>query len=94
VRTSPEPPAHGNLSAELTITDMTTGAPEDGLDLSIVPWMPSMGHGTSVVPVVTAAGNGKYVVTQLVLFMAGHWELRTAMSGAVSDSAVPALDLP
>jgi hypothetical protein len=93
-RTAPQqPPGRGVVTAELTVTT-ADGAPVDGLDLSVVPWMPAMGHGASVVPTVTAESGGRYVVSNVALFMPGQWELRTTVSGAVHDSAVLILQIP
>jgi hypothetical protein len=94
VRTSPQPPTVGTDESELTITSATTGDPVDGLSLSVVPYMPAMGHGTSVVPSVTPLGNGKYLVSNLELFMAGEWELRTSVTGPVTDSVNPDVYVP
>src|ERR1700733_7235550 len=47
VRTDPQPPPRGTCTAEITIPD-ANGAPQDGLTLAIVPWMPAMGHGSSI----------------------------------------------
>jgi YtkA-like len=88
VRTSPQPPAAGNLVVELTLTD-PAGAPKDGLVLSVVPWMPAMGHGTSITPEVTPKGGGVYVITNVSLFMPGDWELRTSISGSATDHVAP-----
>lgn len=94
VRTSPDqPPSRGTSSVELTLTDVR-GAPVDGLTLTVVPWMPAMGHGTAVPPVVTPAGNGRYVLTNVNMFMPGEWDLRTTFEGSVSDHAAPALQIP
>jgi hypothetical protein len=90
LRTGPEqPPVRGGVDAELTLTD-ASGAPEDGLTLSVTPWMPEMGHGASVVPAVAAEGDGKYLVTNLDLFMPGTWELRVS---AGSDNLVLNFDV-
>jgi hypothetical protein len=94
VRTSPQPPSVGIDEGELTVTDSTTGAPVDGLSLSVVPFMPAMGHGTSLVPTVTPLGHGKYQVENLELFMAGDWELRTSLKGSVTDTVNPVLYVP
>src|SRR6185295_9166402 len=54
VRTAPDqPPPRGDVAVEYSITD-TSGAPEEGLLLVVVPWMPDHGHGASTVPEVTA----------------------------------------
>jgi hypothetical protein len=94
VRTSPQPPQRGTIGVELTVTNVSDGGPRDGLALAVVPWMPADNHGTSIVPVVTAEGQGKYLLTDVDLFMPGHWELRTTFSGPVMDRAVPAFDVP
>lgn len=93
VYTSPEqPPARGTLTVRYVITD-AAGAPVDGLTLAVVPTMPSMGHGTPTVPKVAASGSGEYVATDVNLFMAGRWELRTTITGTVSDVAVVPVDV-
>jgi hypothetical protein len=88
VRTSPQPLARGLNTAQYTVTD-ATGKPVTGLTLSVVPWMPDMGHGASIEPSVTEEGNGLYVVSCLDIAMPGTWELRTAFSGPVTDNATP-----
>jgi hypothetical protein len=94
VRTAPEqPPSRGLLTVDYRIAD-AHHAPVDGLTLSVVPWMPDMGHGASTTPTVEAMGAGRYVVTNVELFMAGRWDLRTAISGPTEDRAAPTLDIP
>ncbi len=88
VRTSPQPPTRGGIDAELTITDAASGAPRDGLALQIRPWMPAMNHG-AIMATVTPQGSGKYLVTEVDFYMAGLWELRTTISGPVSDYVAP-----
>jgi hypothetical protein len=95
VRTAPvQPPSRGLCTVELTVTDAATGAPADGLSLTVVPWMPAHGHGSSVQPTVTPLGQGRYVIGDVSLFMAGYWQLRTTFSNGVDDSAQPAFDVP
>jgi len=95
VRTSPtQPPEIGNGSWQFTITDEASGKPATGLSLDIVPWMPAMGHGTSTVPSVSDTGGGVYLIDEVVLFMPGQWDLRTAVSGAEDDKLVVSVDLP
>jgi hypothetical protein len=86
VRTSPQPPTRGDQSVEYTIADPTTGKPLTGLTLDVVPWMPIMNHGTSIVPSVTETVPGTYVLSNVDLFMAGEWALRTTISGTRADS--------
>jgi hypothetical protein len=94
VRASPQPPERGTNAFELTVRDASSGEPRDDLTLAVKPWMPAMNHGSSAIPVVTPAGHGKYVVTEVYLFMPGHWELQTSFTGAVTDYVAPAVDIP
>ena len=86
------PPIVGTNRMELTVTRASSGAPLDGLSVSVVPWMPSMDHGTAS-PTVTAEGGGKYAVTDLYFFMPGTWVLKTTLAGPVSDHAEPTFEL-
>ena len=83
----------GASELELTISD-ASGVPIDGLTLDVVPWMPSHAHGTSVVTLVEPIGNGSYVVRDVNLFMPGRWQLRVSVTGPMSDSLTPILDVP
>jgi hypothetical protein len=94
VRMSPQPPVRGTDAMELTVTDVASGKPRDDLTVAVNPWMPAMNHGSSAIPTVTPKGGGQYVVTELDLFMPGHWELRTSFSGTTTDHAAPAVDIP
>jgi len=95
VRTSPQPPSRGTNAAELTVTSTADGGAVDGLTVRLVPWMPSMNHGSSTTPTVTAAGDGRYLAAPLSFDgMPGHWELRTTFSGPIDDHATPAFDIP
>jgi len=86
------PPQRGNGSLEYLITD-ASGRPVDGLDLTVVPWMVQMGHGTSVSPCVVPKGNGVYQVNGVYLFMAGEWQMQTTVSGAATDSFAPTIQV-
>jgi hypothetical protein len=93
VRTAPDqPPTVGVSQVQYRVTD-GSGAARDDLTLDVVPWMPSMGHGASVRPQATASGGGAYVLTDVDFFMPGHWELRTTVGGAVTDTVTPAFDV-
>jgi hypothetical protein len=94
VRTSPQPPQRGTIGVELVVTSAADGGACDGLTVDLVPWMPAHGHGTSIVPTVKAKGHGTYVLSDVDLFMPGHWQLRTTFSGPLTDHAAPAIDVP
>jgi hypothetical protein len=90
VRTSPQPPGRGTNTVQLTVTHASDGSPADGLTVDVAPFMPAMDHGTSDTA-VTPAGGGVYLVTGVYLYMPGTWELRTSISGPMTDHAAPQL---
>jgi hypothetical protein len=87
VRTAPQPPTRGGQSAEYRITRALSGEPAAMLSLEVVPWMPSMGHGTAVVPSVEEVSPGTYLISNIYFYMAGHWVLRTTISSSPGTSA-------
>lgn len=93
VRWSPSVPLRGSDAAELTFLDVA-GNPVDGLDVSIVPWMPAHGHGTSVQPGIMPTAPGVQVATPLYLFMSGEWQLRMTITGAMDDTAIATVEIP
>jgi hypothetical protein len=94
-------PSRGVNALRLVATRVADGSRAGGLAIELVPWMPAMGHGTSVTPRVTAdAAEGSYTVTNVDLFMAGRWELRTTIRQTsdagrdpTTDHAAPAFDI-
>lgn len=84
----PAPPARGTNTWNVKISG-ADGAPLDGAQVDVKPFMPKHGHGSSVVPTVTPTGAGTYAITNLNLFMPGLWTITiTAKSGTTTDSAV------
>jgi len=53
-----------------------TGKKVNGAEITVVPWMPEMGHGVFDKPVVKEKGDGTYNVENVVLIMEGRWEMR------------------
>ena len=93
VYTAPDPPVRGASSVKLVATDASNGTPKAGLALSIVPFMPAMGHGSATDPTVVDQGGGVYVADDVVMAMPGTWQLRTTITGACSDSIVIDVDV-
>ncbi len=94
IRTAPDqPPGRGVDGVELLVKS-SDGSPQDGLAISSLPWMPSMGHGTAVQPTVTERGQGRYALGNVYLYMPGRWELRTSFLGSVTDRVAPAFEIP
>jgi hypothetical protein len=79
---------------ELELRDASTGAAAAGLEVSVVPFMPAMGHGSGVSPEVSSLAEGHYECTQVLLNMAGRWQLRTTISGVRSDYVAFEVDVP
>jgi YtkA-like len=91
-----QPPARGSNTLELRITEVSSAAPADALDIVVVPWMPVMGHGASVTPTVKHGdAPGSYVVVGVNLFMPGTWELRTTLArGTTVEHATRSFQIP
>jgi YtkA-like len=83
-----EPPVAGTSSVQLLLTDPATGKPIEDEQITLVPWMPAMGHGSDENPVFQSLGKGQYLFTNVDLFMPGEWLLRFEFSGTVTDSAL------
>ncbi len=61
----------------------------EGATVTVTPWMPEMGHGAFSPNEVTEKGGGLYSVTNLVMVMGGHWELRVDIKkGDIEDRVV------
>jgi ABC-type glycerol-3-phosphate transport system substrate-binding protein len=94
IRTWPaQPPPRGLDAVEYRITGKD-GAPVDGLQIDVLPWMPAMGHGASVSPSVTATGDGRYRIDDVDFFMPGQWVLHTSIAGGSTDGVVPEFQIP
>jgi hypothetical protein len=85
----PAPPARGNNTFHLDITD-ASGAPVAGA-LEVELKMPDHGHGTSVQPKVSFdPATSEWTVDPLYLFMPGVWRIQLeAFDGAAAAGATP-----
>ncbi|HEV8551203.1 MAG TPA: FixH family protein [Polyangiaceae bacterium] len=88
-----EVPARGANAITLTVVRTDGGGSVDGLSMSMVPFMPAMGHGSPAVPSFSALGGGRYRFENVVLTMPGVWELRTAITDPEPDSVVFDVDI-
>ncbi len=59
-----------------------------GAELTVVPWMPEMGHGVFEKPVVRERGGGLYSVENIILIMGGRWELKIKIGKGTVEDAV------
>ena len=82
---TPAPPAKGNNDWQLQIVD-DTGAPADGMDVTVTPFMPDHNHGTPIESEVTPTGsNGEYSVTPVNLWMPGLWRVTVDIGDGSGD---------
>jgi hypothetical protein len=84
----------GSNEVLLHVLQAVDGAPANGLVLEMEPFMPAMGHGSGVAPQVMQANSGDYWFSEVVLNMAGRWQLRTSISGDRQDHVVFDVDVP
>jgi hypothetical protein len=85
LRTAPQQPIQVGPegAGQLTIHDAATGAPVDGLEISVSTYMPVMQHSCSAVSVkVVPQGEGVYLMSPLLASMKGDCELRLSITGA------------
>ena len=66
-----------------------TGGDVAQADLTVTPWMPSMGHGVMEKPLITERGGGLYSVDNVVLSMTGNWQIKVKITkDGKEDTAV------
>jgi hypothetical protein len=71
------------------IVHHATGGDVAQAELTVTPWMPSMGHGVMEKPAITERGGGLYSVDNVIFSMVGHWQLQVKVSkDGNEDSAV------
>ena len=89
----PDEPTTGDNGVTIHLQD-PGGEPLEGALLSVVPWMPSMGHGCSCDPEESEIGGGGYRVDKVRFTMPGSWELRVEVSvDGESDRIVAAVEV-
>lgn len=78
----------GYNSAKLIIHDRNDHDVE-GAEITIVPWMPDMGHGVKAKTVITDKGHGLYEAENIEFSMTGRWEWKiTIKKGTVEDKVL------
>lgn len=83
---TPTPPAVEQNTWVVQVLDASNN-PVSGASLtSVVPYMPTMGHGTST-PQVTLNPDGSFTISSIYLFMPGIWQTTiVAEAGQTKDS--------
>lgn len=86
-----EPLVVGSNDFDLRIVSAVDGAPAEGLDLQVTPWMPHHDHGSPSEPTVEEVGGGRYRIRGVAFNMEGEWELRIFVAqGEIEDRIVAA----
>jgi hypothetical protein len=71
------------------IVHKDTGEDLSGVEVTVVPWMPDMGHGVPAPPEVVERGGGLYSLKNVMFTMTGHWQLKIKIaSEGIEDGAV------
>lgn len=61
----------------------------EGAVITVIPWMPDMGHGVKTKPVVTDKGKGLYIAENVEFSMSGLWMIKIKIKkDDVEDKAV------
>jgi len=88
-QTEPDHPIVGNNVVTLTLLDVRSRNPVEGVRIEAVPWMTIHGHGSSKKAWVTEKGKGVYVVEDVFFTMAGDWDLLiTLRKDKIEDKAI------
>jgi len=98
LESAPGPPVKGRNTWTIEIDELSTGAPLDGVALTVMPYMPDHQHGTTPVT-VTPAGSGTYTLWPVNLYMSGVWQVRFTIvaadvAGGTTDTAVIPVCIP
>lgn len=91
-----DPPAKvGKHVMRLSISERDSGEPADGnLVVEVVPWMPSMEHGSPEIPTVRRTAKGEFLVEGIYFSMSGTWEVYIRISaGEREDTVVFTVDV-
>jgi hypothetical protein len=82
----PGPPVKGQNTFTVEVDQADTGAPLDGLDITVTPWMPDHGHGTTPVAVTAAANSGSYTLAPVYTYMSGFWQIQFTIAGMLAEA--------
>jgi len=78
----------GVNSLELIVHDKDNKDIPDA-EITVTPWMPTMGHGVMEKTMIMERGGGLYSVSNVVFSMTGHWQLLiTVTKGGIEDKVV------
>jgi hypothetical protein len=86
----PAPPARGDNTWMLQLTQMSGGSAVAGAQILVTPFMPDHAHGTPLSVVVEPQPTaGHYKLSPVNMWMPGLWEVTIdAQSGADSDTTI------
>jgi hypothetical protein len=88
----PAPPQRGDNAWVIQINQMAAGvigAPVDGADITVSPFMPDHGHPAAKTVIIEPTGNpGEYEMSPINLWMPGLWETTIDATSAGGDDVV------
>jgi hypothetical protein len=88
-------PVEGANTFAVALQEVDSGAAFEGASLEVDALMPAMGHGAPGEATVEELGGGRYEARDVVLSMAGTWEVRfRASRDAVVDEAGFVYEVP
>lgn len=86
-----EPLVVGRNDFELRVFRVAEGgAPVEGLEIEVEPWMPHHGHGSPSEPTVEEMGEGRYRIRSVDFSMEGEWELRILLTQGENQDRIVA----
>lgn len=88
----PAPPIRGDNTWVIQVNQMNggvAGAPVDGADLTVTPFMPDHGHPSAKTVVIEPTGNaGEYEMAPINFWMPGLWETTIDAASTNGDDVV------
>ncbi|MBC8132336.1 MAG: FixH family protein [Deltaproteobacteria bacterium] len=98
LNSTPGPAVKGDNVWVIEVDDAASANALDGLDIDVVPFMPTHQHGSREV-VVTPDGSGTYTLKPVYLYMSGVWEVRISIRDTVNgvsrvDAAIMLVCIP
>lgn len=86
--------SQGENTFHVMVTDKAANAALEGAMVMVMPWMPSMGHGSNEVMAMDM-GGGDYHAEGVTFTMGGSWELKFDVSKDVlTDTCVFTYEVP
>ena len=89
----PNPPHVGTHHVVITLDADAEGAPLEGANVMLSPWMPAHGHGSTDVEAIEQA-PGVYIADDVWLNMPGVWDLRVHVDADEQGDLTATVEVP